>query len=296
MEDDLIIITCASVLPNNLLIPTTWFLICRSNLESCSVCQGLPKRKFQRMFFMPNLQTFIWWIHLSWYSAFPCGILCQGAGKERCGSLPGPSSPYVFYILGEGLWSCPCPVPEELLWVVSSLYNWSDRCVYVLGRKSSALPVAVGVCQGCAWAESPRTAEAWRVYSMVSGLHLVVLLISSVSTDKLFSWLWSSTDEGQHLQRHGSLLENWLPQVKQFKCLGILLTSERKMEPESASSNLDAVPDSWSWWRGIWPEGEAFEHSNPYLCSGVLGNDQKNEITGTSSQNEFLSQGDWAHT
>ena len=81
--------------------------------------------------------------------------------------------------------------------------------------------------------------------------------------------------------------EEILPQVEEFKCLGVLFTSEGKMEQgdgqvDSAlvrrgEEGADLLVSLWSY---------------PQLCSRTLGSDRKNcGIAGTSCSNAFPPQG-----
>jgi len=91
-----------------------------------------------------------------------------------------------------------------------------------------------------------------------------------------------------------------LLQVKEFKYLWVLFTSEGKMEWEmdrlvQCLHYAGAVPVCCGK-EGAEPEGKAFDllvhlHSNPHLWSRALGSDQKNEITDTSGRNVFPLQG-----
>jgi len=76
-----------------------------------------------------------------------------------------------------------------------------------------------------------------------------------------------------------------LPQAKEFKYLGVLFTSEGKMEREMDKRIGAASAVMWALYRSIYVPTLTYAHK--------LVSDQKNEIADTSSQNEFPPQGDW---
>ena len=156
-------------------------------------------------------------------------------------------------------------VRGTLLRAIQSLYNQSESCVRVLGSKSDSFPVGVGLRQGCALSpilfvifmdrisRRSRGGEGIRLGELrVSSLLFaddVVLMAPSVqdlqlSLDRFAAECTAagmrisvSKSEAMVLSRKPVVCtvqvgNEALPQVKEFKYLGVLFTSEGRTEKE----------------------------------------------------------------
>ena len=156
-------------------------------------------------------------------------------------------------------------VPGSLLRAIRSLYSRSESCVRILGTKSSSFPVSVGLRQGCTLSPilflifMDRISRRSRGEEGVQygGLRIasllfvddVVLLASSncdlqhalgqfaAECEAVGMRISTSKSEAMVLCRKKVACPlrvgtEFLPQVEEFKYLGVLFTSEGKMERE----------------------------------------------------------------
>uniref|UniRef100_A0A8C6P1M8 Reverse transcriptase domain-containing protein n=1 Tax=Nothobranchius furzeri TaxID=105023 RepID=A0A8C6P1M8_NOTFU len=151
-------------------------------------------------------------------------------------------------------------VPGHLIWVVRSLYDRCQSLVRIAGSKSGSLPVRVGLRQG--YPLSPILFITFmdrisRRSQGVEGIHFgglrirsllfaddVVLLTSSErdlqrSLERFAAGMTISSSKSETMvlirKRVECLLrvrDEVLPQVEEFKYLGVLFTSEGKLERE----------------------------------------------------------------
>ena len=95
-----------------------------------------------------------------------------------------------------------------------------------------------------------------------------------------------------------------LPQVKEFKYLGVLFASEGTMEREigrrigAAGAVLHSLLPHRCDEKRAEPEGKALDlpfnlRSYSHLWSWGLGHDRKNEVAGASGRNGFPQEGGW---
>uniref|UniRef100_A0AAQ4PNU2 Reverse transcriptase domain-containing protein n=1 Tax=Gasterosteus aculeatus aculeatus TaxID=481459 RepID=A0AAQ4PNU2_GASAC len=156
-------------------------------------------------------------------------------------------------------------VRGSLLGAIRSLYAQSESCVRVLGSKSKAFPVGVGLRQGCALSpilfvvfmdrisrcsrgEEGLQFGGLRISSLLFADDVVLMASSvcdlqlslerfAVECEAVGMRISTSKSEAMVLSRKpmDCLLQVGnvsLPQVKKFKYLGVLFTSEGKMECE----------------------------------------------------------------
>ena len=156
-------------------------------------------------------------------------------------------------------------VRGALLRAIQSLYAQSESCVRILGSKSDSFPVGVGLCQGCSLSPILFVIFMDRISRRSrgeEGLQFGVLRISSLLFADDVVLLASSVCDLQHsLDRFAAECEaagmristskseamvlsrkpmdcllrvgnESLPQVKEFKYLGVLFASEGTMERE----------------------------------------------------------------
>ena len=205
-------------------------------------------------------------------------------------------------------------VRGSLLRTIQSLYSQSESCVRILGSKSDLFQVGVGLRQGCALSpilfviymdrisRRSRGVEGLQVGDLKIASLLfaddVVLMASSAvdlqrSLDRLTAEceaagmrISTSKSEAMVLSRKPVDGLLWvgnesLPQVKEFKYLRVLFTSEGMMGREidrrvgAAGAVLHAL------------------HRTVVTKRELMGHDQKNEIAGTSGRNGFSPQGGW---
>ncbi|KAK3516473.1 hypothetical protein QTP70_016707, partial [Hemibagrus guttatus] len=121
-------------------------------------------------------------------------------------------------ILWEVLWEYGVRGP--LLRAVRSLYNWSRSLVRIASCKSDLFPVHVGLRQGCPCLDLQHALERFAAECEAAGMR--------VSTSKSEAMVLDRKKVACTLQVGGEVL----PQVEEFKYLGVLFTSEGRMDCE----------------------------------------------------------------
>ncbi|KAI3377041.1 hypothetical protein L3Q82_000254 [Scortum barcoo] len=210
--------------------------------------------------------------------------VCPTSPHVLCGSGEGIRPCPSWYSVGSGVLR-EYGVREPLLRAVRSLYDRSRRSlVRIAGSKSDLFPVHVGLRQGCPLSpvlfiifmdrisrrsQGPRGSPVWEPQDFISAFCAddVVLMASSgqdlqhvlerfaaeceaagmrISTSKSEAMVLDRKRVACPLQVGGEVL----PQVEEFKYLGVLFTSEGKIEREidrdwigAAQSHAVGVPD-----------------------------------------------------
>ncbi|KAK3559606.1 hypothetical protein QTP86_013548 [Hemibagrus guttatus] len=127
-------------------------------------------------------------------------------------------------ILWEVLWKYGVRGP--LLRAVRSLYNRSRSLVRIASCKSDLFPVHVGLQQGCPL--SPMMLSCWLLQAWTYSTHECGAAGMRVSTSKSEAMVLDWKKVACTLQVGGAVL----PQVEEFKYLGVLFTSEGRMDHE----------------------------------------------------------------
>ncbi|KAI3362094.1 hypothetical protein L3Q82_012420 [Scortum barcoo] len=208
-------------------------------------------------------------------------------------------------------------VRDPLLRAVQSLYDRSRSLVRIAGSKSGLFPVHVGLRQGYPLSPvlfiifmeriSRHIARGWRESSLgTTGFHLCFLqMLASSSQDLQYVLEWfaaeceaagmtisTSKSEAMVLDRKRVARPLWvggevLPQVEEFKYLGVLFMSEGKLECEIDRRIGAASPvmQSVCWTFVVKSKGEALYL--PVSLHSTLICDDRRSLENTSSQNEF---------
>ncbi|KAI3351207.1 hypothetical protein L3Q82_005760 [Scortum barcoo] len=150
-----------------------------------------------------------------------------------------PTSPHVLCGSGEGIRPCPSwysvgvlreyGVREPLLRAVRSLYDRSRSLVRIAGSKSDLFPVHVGLRQGCPLSPVLFIIFMDRISRRSQGPEGVRFGNHRISSLLFADDVVLMASSGQDLQHVGGEV---LPQVEEFKYLGVLFTSEGKIERE----------------------------------------------------------------
>ncbi|KAI3371695.1 hypothetical protein L3Q82_024259 [Scortum barcoo] len=183
--------------------------------------------------------------------------------EEQCGFRPGrgtldqlytlhrvleglwefvcPTSPHVLCGSGEGIRPCPSwysvggapheyGVREPLLRAVRSLYDRSRSLVRIAGSKSDLFPVHVGLRQGLPFDDVVLMASSGQDLQHVLERFAAECEAAGmrISTSKSEAMVLDRKRVACPLRVGGEVL----PQVEEFKYLGVLFTSEGKIERE----------------------------------------------------------------
>ena len=125
-------------------------------------------------------------------------------------------------------------MPDPLIGAVQSLYDRCQSLVRIDGSKSDMFPVRVGFRQGCPLS---RFGDL-RIGSLLFA-HDVVLLLERFAAECEAAGMRISTSKSETMVLSWKRVEcplrvrnEILPQVEEFKYLGVLFTSEGRMERE----------------------------------------------------------------
>uniref|UniRef100_A0A669BS49 Reverse transcriptase domain-containing protein n=1 Tax=Oreochromis niloticus TaxID=8128 RepID=A0A669BS49_ORENI len=228
-------------------------------------------------------------------------------------------------------------VSGPLLWAIQSLYNCCKSLVSIAGNKSDSFLVGDGLRQGC-----PLSPILFIIFidrisrrSLVAeGFHLGGLRISSLLFSEDVVLLASSGDglqlaleqfaaeceavgmrmstsksEAMVLSRKRvecplRVRDKFLPQVEEFKYLGVLFTSDGRREPEidrwigAAAAAMRTLYQSVVVKRELNIKAKLSIYRSIYvptlnLWSRAVGSDRKNEIADTSGGNGIPLKGGW---
>ncbi|KAI3365904.1 hypothetical protein L3Q82_000734 [Scortum barcoo] len=211
--------------------------------------------------------------------------VCPTSPHVLCGSGEGIRPCPSWYSVGSAprVWG-----PGPLLRAVRSLYDRSRSLVRIAGSKSDLFPVHVGLRQGCPLSpvlfiifmdrisrrsQGPEGVRFGnhRISSLLFADDVVLLASSSQDLQHVLERfaaeceaagmrISTSKSEAMVLDRKRVVCPlrvsgEVLPQVEEFKYLGVLFTSEGKMEREidrrigaaASCSYAVGVPDRWSW-------------------------------------------------